>query len=332
MQKYKYSIVVPVFNRPDEMEELLESLSKQVFTKEKVEFEVVVVEDGSTVPCKDIVDKYSDQLNISYYFKPNSGCAMSRNYGFDKAKSDFPIQTDSDCIMPPHYIEIVNDFVTKENLDAFGGPDAAHPTFNNLQKATSYAMTSFFTTGGIRTKKQSLSGKKYFPRGCNFGVKKEIDNKFGGYKKLRNGEDTEFAIRLYNENYKVGFIENAFVYHKRRTSLKKFFKQVYWFGRARINLSKLYPETSRLVFYLPSLFTLFVLASVVSSFICPYIILPLALYTFLVFIDSTVKNKSLVIGGLSILTAFTQLLGYGIGFATEFFFRYILRKGPTKGF
>jgi glycosyltransferase involved in cell wall biosynthesis len=153
MQKYKYSIVIPVFNRPDEMEELLESLSKQVFTKEKIEFEVVVVEDGSTVPCKEIVDRYSEQLNISYYFKPNSGCAMSRNYGFDKANGEFAIQTDSDCIMPPHYIETLDEHITKENLDAFGGPDAAHQSFNNLQKATSYAMTSFFTTGGIRTKK-----------------------------------------------------------------------------------------------------------------------------------------------------------------------------------
>ncbi|MCL2040232.1 MAG: glycosyltransferase [Bacteroidetes bacterium] len=332
MQQYKYSFVVPVYNRPDEVEELLNSIANFEKTDEEIPFEVVIVEDGSTIPCKEIVDKYAENIDIKYYVKENGGCAMARNYGYDKANGEMVIQTDSDCILPPHYLKEMHKKVKEENLDAFGGPDAAHNSFNKLQKATNYAMTSFFTTGGIRTKKQSLSGKRYSPRGCNFGVKKEINDKLGGFSKLRNGEDTEFGIRLYNNNYKVGFIENAFVYHKRRTSLKKFFKQVYWFGRARITLNKLYPDTSKLVFYLPTLFSFFVLFSLILTCICPYSILPLALYILLVFCDSAIKNKSFIIGILSILTSFTQLLGYGIGFFTEFFYRYILRTGPTKGF
>jgi len=326
MQKYKYSFVIPVYNRPDEIEELLDSITKLEQPKEKIEFEVVVVEDGSTVPCKDIVDKYSEQLNIKYFFKSNSGQGLSRNFGVENANGDFIITTDSDCILPSHYIKTVNEYVTKEYLDAFGGPDMAHNSFNNFQKAASYAMTSFFTTGGIRNKNKSLGGK-YEPRGFNCGIKREIFLKLGGYWDFRPpGEEMPLNYKLRKNGYKVGFIENAFVYHKRRINLTKFFKQVYLFGSRRAMLSKLNPETTSIVHYLPTLFTLFCVFCLVSSFFCIYALSPLVLYALLVFIDSTVKNKSLVIGGLSVITAYIQHFGYGLGFLFEFISRYIFRQ------
>jgi len=333
MQKYKYSLIIPIYNRPEQIDELLDSLTKQTFSDlNKVDFEIIVVEDGSSITCKHIVDKYSTQLDVKYFFKPNSGQGLSRNFGVENASGDFIITTDSDCILPPHYMETVDEYLNKENLDAFGGPDMAHPSFNNLQKATSYAMTSLLTTGGIRNKKKSLAGK-YYTKGFNCGVKRDIFLKIKGYWDFPPpGEEIEFNYKLYKNNYKIGFIENAFVYHKRRTNLKQFFKQVYLFGRRRAMLNKLYPETSRLVFYLPLLFTFFVLLTVIAVFICSYTILPLALYVFLVLVDSTVKNSSIVIGGLSILTALTQLLGYGIGFLVEFISRSIFRMKPHKKF
>jgi glycosyltransferase involved in cell wall biosynthesis len=332
MQKHKYSFIIPVFNRPDEVEELLESITKIEFTNsEKVDFELVIVEDGSTEPSNKIIDRYKDRIEIKYLVKPNTGCSDSRNYGAERATGDYLIQTDSDVMFPPNYIEEINKAVIENELDAFGGPDAAHSSFSKIQRATSYSMTSFFTTGGIRNKKKSLAGK-YFPRSFNFGVKKDIYLKLGGFPLVRNGEDTEFSVKLFRNNYKVGFVENAIVYHKRKTSFKKYFKQVYWFARARVNLNTKYPETSKLVFYLPSLFTLFAAFFIISSPICIYALSPLVLYALLVFIDSTIQNKSITIGAISIITSFIQHFGYGIGFMVEFFLRYILRRGPSKGF
>lgn len=303
--KHKYSLVIPVFNRPDEVQELLESICNMNITD--IPFEVVIVEDGSTMPCKDVVDKYSSKINLQYFMlEKNSGsCAMPRNIGAEKASGDYLIFTDSDVLLPPNYLKEVDNMLVENDLDAFGGPDMAHDSFNNLQKATSYAMTSFFTTGGIRSKKQSLGGK-YYPRGFNYGVKKDVFLKLGRFPLLFPGEDMMLSFDIVKQNYTIGFIEKAGVYHKRRTSIKKFFRQVYTFGRGRINLNILYPETAKLVFYLPTLFTLFCLFCIVSSFVCAYAIAPILLYAMLVFVDSSMKNKSVTIGGLSVITAFVQ--------------------------
>ena len=327
MQKYKYSFVIPVYNRPDEIEELLDSITKLEQPKEKIEFEVVVVEDGSTVPCKDIVDKYKDRIEIQYFMMDVNwgGAAVPRNFGAEKSNYNYLIFLDSDILLPPTYLKEVDDALAENDLDAFGGPDMAHSSFNNLQKAISHSMTSFLTTGGIRSKKKPLTGK-YYPRSFNLGVKKDVFKQIGGFPEVFVSEDILISNKLIKGGFFVGLIGSAVVYHKRKTTFKKYFKQVFLYGKSRFNLNKKLPETTSIVHYLPTLFTLFCMFCLVSSFFCIYALSPLVLYALLVFIDSTVKNKSLVIGGLSVITAYIQHFGYGLGFLFEFISRYIFRQ------
>lgn len=150
----KYSIIVPVYNRPDEVDELLDSLTRQ----QETDFEVIIVEDGSSVPCKDVCDKYTGKLNIHYFNKVNSGPGQSRNYGAERAKGDYLLILDSDVVVPEGYLVAISTELKSSPADAFGGPDRAHASFTPTQKAISYSMTSFFTTGGIRGgKKNSIS-------------------------------------------------------------------------------------------------------------------------------------------------------------------------------
>ena len=152
----KYSLIIPVYNRPDEVDELLESLIGQTFT----DFETVVVEDGSSRPCRDVVEKYAGRLSVKYYDKPNSGPGQTRNYGAERSSGEYLIVLDSDCVLPPGYLQAVDDELRRDPADAFGGPDRAHESFTDVQKAISYAMTSFFTTGGIRAPSTWESGRK----------------------------------------------------------------------------------------------------------------------------------------------------------------------------
>ena len=246
----KYSFIIPVYNRPDEVDELLGSLTLQTVC----DFEVIVVEDGSTVSCKEIVDKYAECLLIHYYNKENSGPGQTRNYGVDKASGEYMIILDSDCILPENYLAAVDAALQQEDVDAFGGPDRAHDSFSDVQKAINYAMTSFFTTGGIRGGKKKLD--KFYPRSFNMGVRKEVYQALGGFSKMRFGEDIDFSIRIFKGGYTCRLFPDAWVWHKRRTDLKKFFKQVHNSGIARINLYKKYPESLKLVHILPALFTL----------------------------------------------------------------------------
>ena len=321
MQKYKYSFIVPVYNRPDEVEELLDSICNLEFSENnKIPFEVIIVEDGSTVPCKDIVDKYIGKFEIQYFMmEKNSGyCVVPRNFGADFATGNYLVFLDSDILLHPKYLMEVDEALSKNDLDSFGGPDAAHPSFNNFQKAISHSMTSFWTTGGIRNKKKPLSGK-YSPRGFNFGIKKDVFMEIEKFPQIMPGEDILLGHKLIKANYKVELIENAVVYHKRRSSFKKYWKQVFLFGRGRVNLNRKLPETTSIVHYLPTVFILFCGLSLVGSIFNIYILLPLAFYIFLVFVDATVKNKSLIIGGISVITAFIQHFGYGFGFLKESF-------------
>ncbi|MCK8621764.1 glycosyltransferase [Prevotella sp. E13-27] len=352
----KYSIIVPVFNRPDEVDELLESLCQQ----EVKDFEVIIVEDGSSIPCKDVCDKYAGILDLHYYFKENSGPGQSRNYGAERANGDWLIVLDSDVVLPEDYLHAVDERLKMKNerydytcgkepdsktdhishlssiissIDAWGGPDASHPSFTPIQKAISYSMTSFFTTGGIRGGKGKKLDK-FFPRSYNMGIRREVYQELGGFSKMRFGEDIDFSYRIVEAGYKTALIPEAWVWHKRRTDFRKFFRQVSNSGRARINLEKRHPGTMKLVHLLPTVFTLGVigllLCTAILLFLAPCLSLlalsPIILYSLIICIDSSILNKSLWVGVLSIPAAFVQLMGYGLGFIEQWWKRCVLKQ------
>lgn len=339
----KYSIIVPVYNRPDEVDELLGSLTEQT----EKDFEVIIVEDGSSVTCEKVCNGYKATLDIHYFMKENSGPGQSRNYGVARAKGEYVIILDSDVVLPPGYIESVSDELEKAPADAFGGPDKAHSSFTDIQKAISYSMTSFFTTGGIRgSKKKKLD--KFYPRSFNMGVRRDMYNKLGGFSKMRFGEDIDFSIRIFKAGCKCRLFPESWVWHKRRTDFRKFFRQVYNSGIARINLYKKYPESLKLVHLLPMVFTVGVLGLVVISavgrvlmhyddidrwyWLCAGPWLPIFAYCLLIFVDSSKQNRSLKIGLESIAASFVQLMGYGFGFIEAWWKRCVLGKDEFSAF
>ena len=322
----QYSIIIPVYNRPDEVDELLDSLTRQTLK----DFEVLVIEDGSTLTCRPITEKYEEKLNIRYFFKENSGPGQTRNYGAERSRGTYLIILDSDCILPPGYLAAVTEELKREPADAFGGPDRAHPSFTDIQKAINYSMTSFFTTGGIRGGRKKMD--KFYPRSFNMGVRREVYHALGGFSRMRFGEDIDFSIRIFKGGYHCRLFPDAWVYHKRRTDLKKFFKQVHNSGIARINLYKKYPESLKLVHLLPGLFTLGTAVLLLGALLCPWALLPLALYALLVCMDSTWQNQSLRIGLESVAAAYIQLLGYGMGFWRAWWKRCVRGKGEFEAF
>jgi glycosyltransferase involved in cell wall biosynthesis len=324
-----FSVIVPVFNRPDEVEELLQSLCQQTHKN----FEVVIVEDGSQVHCEEIVRKYASKLIIQYFFKPNSGPGDSRNFGANHATGDYFIFFDSDCIIPTQYFEIVHKYLTNNFIDAYGGADASHKSFSDIQKAISYAMTSTLTTGGIRGGK-NYNPKKFHPRSFNMGFSREVFEATNGFGKMRFGEDIDMSLRILAKNFKTTLIQGAFVYHKRRTDFKKFFKQVHNSGIARINLYKRHPKSLKLVHFLPSVFTVGVvfLCLVASVFQKVLFLAPLMLYVLAIFIESLVQKNSIKVAFLSVPASFVQLFGYGTGFLRSFWNRIILKKDEFQAF
>ena len=305
-----FSLIIPVYNRPNEIDELLQSLTRQTYSEN---FEVIVVEDGSTLKSDDIVSRYSEQLNIKYYFKENSGAGASRNYGMERAKGNYYIIFDSDCIIPSRYLEVVDNQLSQNYTDAYGGADNAHESFSNLQKAINYSMTSFLTTGGIRGQKKSVN--KFQPRSFNFGISKEAFKSTGGFSDLKIGEDIALTLSLWEKNFETQFIEFAFVYHKRRTSLNQFYKQTYAFGKARPSLNKMFPGTAKITYWFPSVFIIAILVSLLLIFFGIYILsLVFAIYFLALIIDSLIKNKNLNVACLSLVTTVIQFLGYGLGF------------------
>ena len=322
----KYSFIIPVFNRLDEVDELLNSLTTQTLR----DFEVIVVEDGSSVPCKDVTEKYADKLLIHYYYKDNSGPGQTRNYGVERASGEYMLILDSDCILPGTFLEEVEKELQHKEADAFGGPDRAHESFTDVQKAINYAMTSFFTTGGIRGGKKKMD--KFYPRSFNMGVKKSVYQALGGFSKMRFGEDIDFSIRIFKGGYACRLFPEAWVWHKRRTDLKKFFKQVHNSGIARINLYKKYPESLKLVHLLPAVFTLGVVFLLLASLVCGWSLSLLVLFALIICIDSTLQNKSLKIGLLSVVASFIQLTGYGTGFLIAWWKRCVCGKDEFSAF
>ena len=350
----KYSIIIPVYNRPDEVDELLQSLTTQTFK----DFEVLVIEDGSTTPCEEVVRKYTDHMELRYYVKPNSGPGQTRNYGVQHSQGEYVIVLDSDVVLPEGYLQAIEDEFSILNsqfsiqVDAFGGPDRAHESFTPVQKAINYSMTSFFTTGGIRGGKKQMD-KKFYPRSFNMGIRKSLYEQLGGFSEMRFGEDIDFSIRIYESGACCRLFPEAWVWHKRRTDLKKFFKQVHNSGIARINLMKRHPGTLKLVHLLPAIFTVGVIGCLllfalgtglyltgewldanglrptdnmhqgIGFMLCIFSAFPLLLFSLLIFVDSTIRNRSIWIGFLSIWASFIQLIGYGTGFLRAWWLRCV---------
>lgn len=310
----RYSVIVPVYNRPSEVDELLDSLCAQTFT----DFEVIVVEDGSSDKSDVICDKYKDRLDLKYHFKSNSGPGPSRNYGAERSTGEYLIILDSDVIVPSNYLEIIQQELDKDPCDAFGGPDRAHPSFSPIQKAINYSMTSFFTTGGIRGGKQKMD--KFYPRSFNMGIRKDVFQRVGGFDNIRYGEDIDLSTRLFEAGYVCRLFPEAYVYHKRRVKFSAFFRQVKHSGEARVMLKRRYPDTFKLVHLLPAAFIVgHVVLILLAIFHRWWWILPIPAYCLMVFVDSLIKNKSLKVALLSIPASYCQLFGYGWGFIQNLF-------------
>lgn len=308
------SFVIPVYNRPDEIVELLQSLDRQQFR----DFEVIVVEDGSTVPCADVVAPFRDTLHLTYLSKPNSGPGPSRNYGAKYAKGDYIIVLDSDVILPDDYTTAVCKALADGRIDAFGGPDRANSNFTITQKAVNYSMTSFLTTGGIRGGMKRVD--KFHPRSFNMGVRSTVWHQLGGFREMRYGEDVDFSIRLKEAHFTVELVPEAWVWHKRRNTLGSFFRQVHHFGQARIHLYRLHPDTLKLVHLMPAAFVLCTTALLLlAPFTCAWSLLPLALLALILFVDSLIRNHNISVALLSVVTSFVQQFGYGTGFLKALF-------------
>ncbi|MCZ4223545.1 glycosyltransferase [Pedobacter rhodius] len=319
-----FSIIIPLYNRPQEINELLYTLTKQTY----LQFEVLVIEDGSKEDAKSIVESYANKLDVKYFYKQNEGQGFTRNFGFEKAKGDYFVIFDSDCLIPHNYLEIVKNYLYEHDLDAYGGPDAAHDSFTPVQKAISYAMTSPFTTGGIRGNKKHVG--QFHPRSFNMGVSRQVWEKVGGFILTRLGEDIEYSIRIHENGFKIGLIPEAKVYHKRRTSFSQFYKQLHFFGRARINIYKHFPKELKLVHFFPAVFTVgFIFTILCNIFYWPlgaigdFILL---MFFLLIFFHSWSVNKSLKVAFLSIISSFIQLTAYGLGFIQDLFKRVVFKQ------
>ncbi len=323
-----FSFIIPVYNRPAEIKELLQSMQALDYQKP---FEVVIVEDGSTISSEAVVQEYSGSLNISYFRKPNSGPGDSRNYGMKRAAGNYFLILDSDVILPPQYLAEVEKELLKDFVHCFGGPDAAHEDFSDLQKAINYAMTSFLTTGGIRGGKKSVGN--FQPRSFNMGLSKEAFVSSNGFGRIHPGEDPDLALRLQKGHFKTRLFPEAFVYHKRRIDWKKFYQQVKKFGMVRPILNKWHPESAKITYWFPTLFSLGLITAVIFAIFGWY--WPLWLYVtyfLILFFHSLVLNRSIKIAGLSIVAAMVQFLGYGFGYCKSTCYLRILNMDPEKRF
>ncbi|MCC8113580.1 MAG: glycosyltransferase [Bacteroidales bacterium] len=317
----KFSVIVPVYNRIDEVRDLLASLAAQSVR----DFETIIVEDGSSEPCRTAAEEFTDSANVRYYYKENEGRSIARNYGMERSKGDYLVFFDSDCVIPPDYFQIVSGYLRKHPLDCYGGPDAAHDSFSDTQKAINYSMTSFLTTGGIRGGKVQL--EKFTPRTFNMGFSRMVYNRVGGFREMFS-EDIDMSTRIRNAGFTIGLIRPAKVWHKRRIDFKKFFRQVHVFGMSRITLQLLYPGSMKLVHWLPALFVLGCIALLLLAIFCsPWWLLPLAVYLLAIFITAVVSTRSLKIGALAVPASLIQLWGYGTGFIKAYVTKIILGRG-----
>lgn len=317
----KYSVIVPVYNRIDEVRDLLESLVCQT----QKNFEVIIVEDGSTEPCEEIVDNYYGSFHLKYFYKSNEGRSIARNYGIERASGRYFIFFDSDCVIPPDYFAILDRELAERPLDAFGGPDAAHSSFTPTQKAISFAMTSFLTTGGIRGGKVQM--EKFTPRSFNMGYSREVYERVGGFREMFS-EDIDMSTRIRQAGFSIGLIHPAHVYHKRRVDFKKFWRQVYVFGMSRITLKLLYPGSMKLVHTLPALAVVIgVMLVLLGIFVSPWFLLPIGIWLLAVLVTAWISTRSLKIALLAVPASVVQIAGYGCGFLKAWFTKILLRRG-----
>lgn len=316
-----FSVIVPVYNRIDEVRDLLKSLSLQTIK----DFEVVIVEDGSTLPCKEVVDEYASTVQIQYFHKSNEGRSIARNYGMEYARGEYFVFFDSDCVIPERYFEVLAAQLKSHYTDCFGGPDAAHDSFTDVQKAINYSMTSFLTTGGIRGGKVKLD--KFVPRSFNMGYSRKVWQAIGGFREMFS-EDIDMSTRVRQAGFSIQLIRKAYVYHKRRTSLKLFCRQIYVFGMSRITLKLLYPDSLKLVHCLPAVFVIGSLAMILlAMFWHWWAIIPLAAYIVALFVTAVISTMSIKIGSLAVISSIIQLGGYGSGFIKAYVWKIILRHG-----
>ena len=316
-----FSVIVPVYNRIDEVSDLLESLAHQSCK----DFEIILVEDGSTETCKHIADKYTHLLDIQYYHKSNEGRSIARNYGIERAQGEYFIFFDSDCVIPEDYFQALKKQLNDCYTDCFGGPDAAHDSFTDVQKAINYSMTSFLTTGGIRGGKVQM--EKFVPRSFNMGYSRKVWETVGGFREMFS-EDIDMSTRIRNAGFSIQLIRSAYVYHKRRTSIPKFWRQTYVFGMSRITLKLLYPGSMKLVHCLPAFFVLGSLAMIILALTWQWwAITPLIAYLLAVWITAIISTRSIKIGSLAVITSIIQLGAYGCGFIKAYFWKILLRHG-----
>lgn len=323
-----YSFVIPVYNRPEEIGELLQSMEHLDF---QGTFEIVIVEDGSTISSKGIVGKYSKNLNINYFQKPNSGPGDSRNFGMGSANGNYFLILDSDVVLPSNYLKEVDKALQEDFVDCFGGPDAAHQNFTPVQKAINYAMTSLFTTGGIRGNKKGRG--KFQPRSFNMGLSKKAFEASGGFGKIHPGEDPDLALRLQKMGIETQLFADAFVYHKRRINWKKFYQQVYKFGTVRAILNKWHPGSKKITYWFPALFCFGLLVALLLLVLGKeFLIFAYLGYFIVILLDASVQNNSLKIGFYSVLASLVQFVGYGLGFCRSTYYIGMLKKDPEKCF
>lgn len=322
------SFIVPVFNRPEETKELLDSFLKM---ETKAPYEIVIVEDGSSIKSDKVIESFKSKLNITYYFKPNSGPGDSRNYGMKKAKGNYFIILDSDCILPKNYLSEVINSLNTNFVHCFGGPDAAHDSFTNLQKAINFSMTSFLSTGGIRGGKKQVG--KFQPRSFNMGISKEAFETTAGFGKIHPGEDPDLTIRIWEAGYDSKLIPEAKVFHKRRISWSKFYTQVYKFGKVRPILNKWHPKTAKPTYWFPTFFSLGLFVAVIASAFGFKWLLSMYLgYFVLFFLISFLTTKNMIVALLSIPALLIQMVGYGWGFLNSAFLINLLNRNPEKEF
>lgn len=318
--KRLFSVIVPVFNRPDEISDLLASLASQSDSG----FETVIVEDGSTIPCREQCEAYAGRLSLKYFYKDNEGRSIARNYGMDRAGGDYFIFVDSDCILPPDYIGRLRQALGETPADCFGGPDAAHESFTDTQKAINYSMTSFLTTGGIRGGKVHM--EKFTPRTFNMGFSRQVYDRVGGFREMFS-EDIDMSTRIRLAGFSVMLFPDVAVYHKRRVDFRKFWRQVHVFGMSRITLQLLYPGSMKAVHWLPALFVIGAVAMIVWAFFWKWALVPLLIYILALWIWGMISTRSVKIGTMGVGAAMVQLCGYGTGFIRAYVWKIILGHG-----
>ena len=317
----RFSVIVPVYNRIDEVDDLLRSLAVQSCR----DFEVVIVEDGSTEPCEEAVNRYAGRLDVKYFYKDNEGRSIARNYGLERASGDYFIFFDSDCVIPPDYFKVLSQRLDENPLDCFGGPDAAHESFTDTQKAINFAMTSFLTTGGIRGGKIQL--EKFVPRTFNMGYSRRVYDRVGGFREMFS-EDIDMSTRIRQAGFSIGLIRDAFVYHRRRIDFAKFFRQVYVFGMSRITLKLLYPDSLKMVHALPAVAVIVgVVLVALAIAVSPWFLLPIGVYLAALFVAALAKERSLKIAAMAVPASVIQIIGYGTGFINAFTTKILLGRG-----